>query len=69
MRRIVEASVVAGVIESLIQGQQCHCLVVKVRGLDCRQGEVNVAFEGPIRAVSVQIDLIKELLCVLISNI
>ena len=68
MRRIVEASVVAGIVESLIQGQQCHCLVVKVRGPDCGQGEVNVAFECPIRAVAVQIDLIKELLSVLKAN-
>ena len=60
------ASVVAGVVESLIQGQQCHCLFVKVRRLDCGQGEVDIAIERPIRAIaSVQIDLIKELLSVL----
>ena len=47
------ASVVAGVVESLIQRQNCHCLVVKVRGLDCGQGEVDIAIERPIRAVAV----------------
>ena len=52
------AEVVTGVVESLIPGPHLHRLVVKVRGLEGGQGEVNIAVQRPIRAVAMHIHLL-----------